>query len=1004
MLNKAKFDPKVFRHIGNSLSSLRKKDEEKVEKRDIDYITFDFMSEKEIKDWSVVEITSTKLSGMNTLFDPKMGPVTLNDNCETCHQSSKVCPGHCGRITMPRKVPHPLRLKLITQYLSLFCYNCYRLVVLEEKMQLANIHNKTGENKFKALLTERDNSNTCPHCSFMLPTFSFDDDCKIYIKYKQKSSLVSIEKIDTIFGNIPPCDIAKIGFNPERVHPSNLLIKSLLVLPPCARPPVRNDTGQNHDDLTYKYQEILKHIEAYNKTSNAFEKNKSYDSICFNIKTYMDNSKGKSKNQGQKRVIKCIKKRMTSKTGLIRGNLQGKRVNFCARSVISPEANGWVDELVVPEKFAKNITFPVKVNAINIKKCQQLVDENKVNSVTRDGKQIFIQYKCFTKGFELRDNDIIKRPLPDGSIQDIFVYGTEDKPELKSGDSVLRYNHLYKNVEAKKKKEDFILQEGDVIERFLQDGDWTLFNRQPTLWKYSMRAFKIKIRPGKTFRFNLACTQSFNADFDGDEMNAFFAQSELTKAEAQEIISVGRNFMSSQDSRPVLSIKQDAMTGGYKLTYGRVIIRKEVFMDAFTHEKYPMEMYNAKRAHVIAMYKREGLYHLVKTPRYFTLEQEIMKLNEKKRKTKADKERMEKLVLELEEEKEICDSITEDSILYTGHTYFSFLLPNDFNYVLHNGMAPDGKPVMIKSGVMFTGTLNKAAMGSACGSLIHHMWKDYGEEKACWFVSMYQIMINFWLCHEGFSIGLEDCIPKNTDLIDNEIRKAFLRAQAILTSEKDEEIKENRVVEELHKATGIGQKYAKDALGATNNLVSMIRSGSKGDWLNITQITGVIGQQFVASKRIEKTFGGRTLPYYPKNGVLLTDSDKISEEADIDAVIELFNSRGFVLNNFYKGIRPQEFIFHAGGGRVGLIDSSLSTASSGYTQRKLVKYQESLTTTYVNTVVQCNDQIIQFDYGGDNCDASRLINVSTNTVDKEMSFIHVAHTVDRLNSQVELGL
>jgi len=321
---------------------------------------------------------------------------------------------------------------------------------------------------------------------------------------------------------------------------------------------------------------------------------------------------------------------------------------------------------------------------------------------------------------------------------------------------------------------------------------------------------------------------------------------------------------------------------------------------------------------------------------------------------------------------------------------------------LDNGISPDGKPVVIKAGVLLSGTLNKAAMGSACGSLIHHIWKDYGEERACWFVSMYQIMINFWLEHEGFSIGLEDCVPKNKQLIESEMQKAFLRAQAILTSEPDKDIKEQRVMFELNQATSIGQKYAKEALSSTNNLVSMIRSGSKGDWLNITQITGVIGQQFVSAQRIQKTFSGRTLPHYPKNGVLVTDSDTISENANINEVIELFKSRGFVINSFYGGISPAEFFYHAGGGREGLIDSSLSTATTGYSQRRIVKKLEDFVTSYANTVVNCSDHVIQFNYGGDNMDASRLINVSENSAERIMSFVHVKHVVERLNTQYEL--
>jgi len=725
-------DIKVFERI---TASVRNKNVGKIENKEITHITFNFMSENEIKNWSVCDVTSQKLSGYNSLFDPRMGPTHPNEDCETCKQSSKTCPGHCGSIRLPRKVPHPLRCKLITQFLSLFCHNCYHLVITEDKIKLCNIHRKKGESKFKALIDERENNcNTCPNCNILLPSFSFDDECRIYMKYKNKNTIIPVEKIDLIFSHIPPCDVRLIGLDHTKVHPSNFLISQLLVLPPCARPPVRNDTGQNHDDLTYKYQEILKNIENFNKTpeSNTFQRNNFYDYICFHIKTYMDNNKGKAKNQGNKRVIKCIKKRMTSKTGLIRGNLQGKRVNFCARSVISPEANGWVDELVVPESFAKTITFPVTVNSLNIDECQALVDQEKASTVIRDGKQIMLQFRCYSKGFELRDNDIIKRP----NKGDIFVFGNK-QVKLEPGDSVVRYNKVYTNVEPKKKKERFLIKEGDVVERFLQDNDWTLFNRQPTLWKYSMRAFRVKIRPGKTFRFNLACTQSFNADFDGDEMNAFFAQSELTKAEAKHLLSVSKNFMSAQDSRPVLSIKQDAMTGGYKLTYGYVPVRKDVFMDAFSHEKYPMEMYNNKRKHVIHVYKKYDLFDsfVVPTSSHTSLTQKLSILKKIARPTSVEKKTITELEKALVEEELKMNEEAEERILYNGKTFFSFLLPNDFNYFLNNGICPEGKPVHIREGVMLSGTLNKAAMGSASGSLTHHMWKDYGEEKACWFVT-----------------------------------------------------------------------------------------------------------------------------------------------------------------------------------------------------------------------------------------------------------------------------
>ena len=388
-------------------------------------------------------------------------------------------------------------------------------------------------------------------------------------------------------------------------------------------------------------------------------------------------------------------------------------------------------------------------------------------------------------------------------------------------------------------------------------------------------------------------------------MNMFLCQSESTRAEAQELVSVGKNFTSSQDSKPLLSIKQDAMTGAYKLTYGHVQILPQVFMDCFTHERFSMSRYDHKRRHVLEVYRELGMLP-----------------------TNASEEE-------------------EEYMLYSGHSLFSFLLPDDFEYFIENGMSPldveyvengvtktKKQPVKITKGVLVSGTLDKQAMGSASASLIHHLWKDYGEEEACWFVSMYQISINFWLQHEGFSIGLEDFIPTTKRVIQMEMQKCFMKAHAILTTESNPERKEMGVMAELNKAATVGQTHAKAALQATNNLVSMIRSGAKGDWLNITQVTGLVGQQYVSAQRIAKVFGNRTLPHFKKQGRLVSDPDTIDENAKAEEITKLFKSRGYVTSNFFEGLDPQEFFFHAAGGREGLIDTGCKTGMYIFVSQK----------------------------------------------------------------------
>jgi DNA-directed RNA polymerase II subunit RPB1 len=965
------------RITASEMRNILKKSQESIPKAEMDYLQFTFISAEEIKSWSVLEITSTKLSGNNSVFDLRLGPNNMNDICATCNTKWKECPGHFGHITLPVRIPHPLRMKTIIEYLSIFCYECYRLVITDDRMMLLNIAKKKGDVRFKAIMAERKEITTCPHCDHNLPTFSYNEDFKFEGKYKTTKFSVSIDKIGEIFDNIPPSDIKELGLDETCVHPSNFLIGAVPVLPPCARTSVKGATGESHDDLTYNYIEIVKAVKNYGERKNQKDRAEDYDGICYRVRIMMDNSKQKSTNLN-KRGLKSIKQRLTSKTGLIRGHIQGKRVDFCARSVITPEATGWVDELVVPECFAKILTYPVKVNQINLVKCQALLDQNKVNNIHRKGVSYTASKVLWTRGFELRENDEILRvnsKYPSGPLSRISVWGwmqdhKGEVPLLKSGDSVHRHNTTYTNVDIKQRK-SYELQVGDEIDRQLQDGDWTLFNRQPTLWKGSMRAMKVKIREGKTFRFNMACTQAYNADHDGDEMNMFMAQSEETRAESQELVSVSKNFTSSQDSKPMLAIKQDAMTGAYKLTYGRVAIPKAQFMDCFTHERFELELYFHKCEHVLKVYRRLGYFAGLNT------------------------------AAEIEAK--------ENELLYCGHTLFSFLLPDDFEYLIYNDMSPlmtaQGKPqpVYITQGVLVTGTLNKTAMGSSSASLIHHLWKDYGEHKACWFVSMYQICLNFWLSNEGFSIGLEDCIPHNKDVIEAEIQKCFLKAHAIMQTEPDPEMQEFGVMSELNKAATVGQRHAVAALKKENNFVSIIKSGAKGDWLNVTQVTGLVGQQFVSAQRIPKNYGNRALPHYPKQGTRVNDLDTLGENASVSEITQLFQSRGFVTSSFYQGLSPTEYFFHAAGGREGLIDTGIKTADTGYGQRKLIKKMEDLRVSYTGAITNSMNSVIQFDYGGDNLDASHLINVADNSADKQFCFVHAKHLADKLNVQFEVN-
>ena len=569
-------------------------------------------------------------------------------------------------------------------------------------------------------------------------------------------------------------------------------------------------------------------------------------------------------------------------------------------------------------------------------------------------------------------------------------------------------------------------------------------------------------------------------------MNLWLPQSEQAKAECSTILSTTANFLSSQDSKPLIGLKQDGMTGGYLLTYGIQSIERSLFMEILTTHYFEMDFIFHKLDHIQKVYKhtfvpntsntyfqrqvqlieqrivqeREKLQCKLKQLQdllpilqnkydstdentemilsYFQSE-EVEFLQEKIRLKNTPSERemiqkrhapnkRQKVIKEVSREtlkesfgrdikvceqrvREINDRLqeldetdvhqqAEDELLYTGHSLFSVLLPDDFEYYCKNNMSPDGTQIYISRGVLLSGTLNKTALGNASGSMIHHLAKDYGNRVALEFVSYYEMMINNWLIHRGFSIGMADCIPKNTDLIDKEISKYMVEASAIMNTEKDKDLLEMKVSGALNKAVTLGQKIAKEALDPKNSLVSMIRSGAKGNDFNVTQVTGLVGQQNVSGQRMQKTFGGRTLPHFQRLGFFKDIPDILPKNMEVNErmLSKIFESRGFVRNSFYTGLQPAEFFMHAASGREGCTDSAIKTADTGYTQRKIIKMMEDYYVTH-NHIVHSGSSghIIEFAYGMDNMDASKLIKTSDGTT----QCVDVHHLVTKLNRDLE---
>ena len=312
--------------------------------------------------------------------------------------------------------------------------------------------------------------------------------------------------------------------------------------------------------------------------------------------------------------------------------------------------------------------------------------------------------------------------------------------------------------------------------------------------------------------------------------------------------------------------------------------------------------------------------------------------------------------------------------LWTGKQVFTLFIP-DVNLrrtsAWHkDGEAEDFSPgdtqVLIEKGELLTGTLCKRTVGAGGGGLIHVIWEEHGPHAARSFLNQTQLLVNYWLLQHSFSVGIGDTIADEATMhsINATISKAKLDVKVLIKQAQDKELEaqpgrtmqesfESKVNQVLNKARDEAGNSAQSSLPDTNNVLRMVTAGSKGSFINISQMIACVGQQNVEGKRIPYGFVDRTLPHFTK--------DDYGPE-----------SRGFVANSYLRGLTPQEFFFHAMGGREGLIDTAVKTSETGYIQRRLVKAMEDVMVKYDGTVRNSVGDVIQFLYGEDGMAAEQI--------------------------------
>lgn len=490
-------------------------------------------------------------------LDIRMGTTENHIDCGTCRLSSTYCMGHFGHITFASPMFHFEYLKYVTKILNCICLKCSKLLIYKNEEEIKNLlKHKSPQNRFNEIRDIVKNVSYCQKSNyecgapvskvkteFNKKTAQMSMVSEIEITnekgHKKKiSNTLTAENCYDILKNISDSDCRILGFNPEISRPEMLILKVFPVAPVQIRPSVRNDGDKANtmvDDLTTKTAEIAKAVkrhQRHNEGASYFSKQKNeYEELVqYHVFTYQDNENSLLPRSNPKsgtsdktsRHMKSISVRLKGKEGRIRGNLMGKRVDYSARTVITPDPSIKINELGVPINIAMNLTKPVHVTSDNIEELQKLVNNGR--------------YKYPGANFVFQTNSSSKNVSP---------------------------------IDLRYRKHELKLELGNIVERHLVNGDYVLLNRQPTLHKQSMMAHRIVVNPSKkhsTFRLNVFATSPYNADFDGDEMNIHIPQSIQTHIELKYIADLKNQLIDSKSSNNIIGVIQDSLVGIYNLT------------------------------------------------------------------------------------------------------------------------------------------------------------------------------------------------------------------------------------------------------------------------------------------------------------------------------------------------------------------------------------------------------------------------------------------------------
>jgi len=660
------------------------------------------------------------------------------------------------------------------------------------------------------------------------------------------------------------------------------------------------------------------------------------------LNTHFDSSKDPVASTEEGNGIRQL---LEKKEGMFRKHMMGKRVNYACRSVISPDPYIGANEIGIPLAFAKTLTYPAPVTPFNAVQLRRLV----ANGPHNYPGAVWVEE-------------------PDGRRVDLSKLDDLKREAIA--------NRLLSNRGQMK------------VGRQMANGDMVLMNRQPTLHKPGIMAHRVRVLHSptqQTIRMHYANCNTYNADFDGDEMNCHLPQDDLARSEAENIVATDLQYIVPTDGSPLRGLIQDHVDGGVKMCG----------LDCFFARWEYQQLLFATLASLPGQEVIGPGDDIIMVPPAVRRPQELW----------TGKQVVTTLLQHLRRSRE-GGSADGTELPGISVEFKTKTPPNAFGEHLQEHL------VIIRDGELLRGVLDKNAFGAKEFSLVHMVQEAYGPRTAGLLLNALGRLFTAYLqYYAGHSCRMEDLVL--TPDADAERRRRVQRAYNVgsraakawadsdggkleipdVASDPAADLPLKpfeqaatgaKIGELLNGEDGVAHAAGLDSYmqSQVNPLASeiikcclphglavqfphntfslMVNTGAKGSIVNQSQVSCALGQQALEGRRVPRMPSGKTLPSF----------------APYDPHPR---SDGFITDRFLTGIRPQEYYFHCMSGREGLVDTAVKTSRSGYLQRCLIKHLEDLKICYDNTVRDSDGGVVQFLYGEDGIDPTKAAHLECST-------------------------